>query len=303
MEAISWKSAFSSYQYYLQMERGMSDHTLLAYQRDLERYRLYAEALQQINSPAGIAPETLRTFLTWLVEDCLLSHRSLARNISALRSFHGFLFHEGLVAENPASLLEMPRFAQKLPFVLSVEEMQHLLTALPTRKDHHLRNKAMLEVLYAAGLRVSELISLELSNLHLEEGFLRVWGKGAKERLVPIGQPAIDALQEYLQTVRIKQKPVKDHDHFVFLSKLGKSLSRVMVFHIVKAVAKRADLPPAVSPHTFRHSFATHLIEGGADLRAVQEMLGHESITTTELYLHMDRSYLREIMAMYHPRS
>ena len=303
MEPLSWEKAFTEYRLYLQIERDISPHTLEAYLRDLERLQHYSQAYYEAESPSSITLDVLREFLAWLVESCLLSKRSIARNISALRSFFSFLFAEELLAEDPSAHLELPRFPQKLPVVLSIEEIQQLLSAAPSSKAHDIRNKAIVEVLYSCGLRVSELISLEKEQLYLEEGFIRVMGKGAKERLVPIGEPASASLSFYLKEVRHAQEGKKESESLVFLNKRGEGLSRVMIFYIVKALAKRAGLSKNISPHTFRHSFATHLIEGGADLRAVQEMLGHESITTTELYLHMDREYLREVFSMYHPRN
>ena len=302
MEPISWEQAIEEYKLFLQIERSTSPHTLEAYLRDIERHQQYATAYHQATDPTSTNLDQLKSFLVWLAESCLLAKRSVARNISALRSFYSFLFAEGLLLEDPSAQLELPRFVNKLPIVLSVEEIQKLLAAAPNSKGHHIRNKAMMEVLYSCGLRVSELISLEKDQLYIEEGFIRVLGKGSKERLVPIGEPAIESLVYYFQEVRSQQEEKKGAEGMVFLNKRGEKLSRVMVFYIVKDLCKRAGLSKNISPHTFRHSFATHLIEGGADLRAVQEMLGHESITTTELYLHLDREYLREVFALYHPR-
>lgn len=302
MEPISWEQAIEEYKLFLQIERGTSPHTLEAYLRDIDRHQLYFTTYHQAVGPVSTTLDQLKSFLAWLAESCLLAKRSIARNISSLRSFYSFLFAEGLLSDDPSAQLELPRFANKLPLVLSIEEIQRLLAAAPNSKNHHIRNKAMMEVLYSCGLRVSELISLEKDQLYLEEGFLRVLGKGSKERLVPIGEPAIESLTYYLKEVRVHLQEKKGAEGIVFLNKRGDRLSRVMVFYVVKDLCKRAGLSQNISPHTFRHSFATHLIEGGADLRAVQEMLGHESITTTELYLHLDREYLREVFALYHPR-
>ncbi|MEM9719233.1 MAG: site-specific tyrosine recombinase XerD [Bacteroidota bacterium] len=302
MKLLTWEESFAEYTLYLQIERGLSENTLQAYKRDLERFMVYAQTILEKKGPAELILEEIREYLFWLVETCLLSKRSVSRNISAIRSFYGFLYTEELVGENPSSLLELPRFSQKLPIVLEVEEVLTLLSSIPSNKAHDIRNRAIVEIMYSCGLRVSELISLEFSQLYLDEGFIRVFGKGEKERLVPIGEPAILSLQTYFEQVRYRQEAAKGSEAVVFLNKQGSQLSRVMIFYIVKNLAKRAGLPTQVSPHTLRHSFATHLIEGGADLRAVQEMLGHESITTTELYLHLDREYLREVFSMYHPR-
>ena len=302
MKSITWEESFTEYTLYSQIERGLSDNTLQAYQRDLERFMMYSQTLLEKDSPAALLLGDIREYLHWLVETCLLSKRSVSRNISAIRSFYGFLHAEELIDENPSALLELPRFSQKLPVVLEVEEIIKLLASIPISKPHHIRNRAIIELMYSCGLRVSELIGLEFSQLYLDEGFLRVLGKGEKERLVPMGMPAIESLNTYFEEVRDSQEAVKGHESKVFLNKHGQQLSRVMIFYIIKKLAKQAGLSSQVSPHTLRHSFATHLIEGGADLRAVQEMLGHESITTTELYLHLDREYLREVFALYHPR-
>ncbi|MEZ4772167.1 MAG: site-specific tyrosine recombinase XerD [Bacteroidia bacterium] len=299
---ISWTQAKKEYSQYLTIERGIAENSKEAYLSDLERYIFYARQILQKDSPDEISLDNLREFLTWLVQDCFLSERSLARNISTIRSFHGFLLADGATAEDPGQLLEMPRFGRKLPQVLSVPELEKLFSVIDLSDDRGIRNRAMLEILYSSGLRVSELVGLELSRIYFEEGFLRILGKGNKERLVPVGQPALAFLREYLSQVRLNLRITRGHEDFVFLNSRGSQLSRVSVFLIIKDLAHIAGIKKSISPHTFRHSFATHLIEGGADLRAVQEMLGHESITTTEIYLHMDREYLREVHALYHPR-
>jgi len=299
---LKWQIAIKEYERFLSVERGMTSNTREAYLRDIQRLALYSEELIALGSPLEIELDHLRQFLIWLVEDCLLGERSLARNISSLRSFFGFLIIDEYTKKDPAALLESPRFGQKLPTVLSVPEVEAILEANDTSTALGLRNRAMMELLYASGLRVSELITLELSRVYFEEGFLRILGKGRKERLVPTGQPAMDWMKLYLREVRLEQNIQVGNDDIVFLNRRGKGLSRVMIFNIVKDLCKKAGIKKKVSPHTFRHSFATHLIEGGADLRAVQEMLGHESITTTELYLHIDREYLREVFTMHHPR-
>lgn len=299
---ITWERALMEYEQYLSLERGIADNSREAYGRDLARYRIYAEEYLGLASPVEIMPDDLHDFLLFLTDQCYLGPRSLARNISSLRSFHGFLYLDEQAESDPSSLLEVPRFGRKLPDVLSVPEIEMMLKSFEVTISHELRNRAMLEVMYSSGLRVSELISLERSAVYEEDGFLRIVGKGNKERLVPIGQPAIDWIKKYESEVRIHQKIHPAHQSFIFLSKLGKQLSRIMLFKIVKEACIKAGLRKSISPHTFRHSFATHMLEGGADLRAVQEMLGHASITTTEVYLHLDRQYLREVHALYHPR-
>lgn len=299
---ISWEQALEEYETHLRLERGIADNSREAYLRDLARYRIYAEETLALASPVEVQPKELQHFLQFLAEECLLGARSLARNVSSLRSFHRFLYLDEHSDSDPSDLLEVPRFGRKLPEVLSVPEIEALLATFSPELNHELRNRAMLELMYSCGLRVSELITLERSAIYPKEGFLRVRGKGNKERLVPVGAPALRWWQRYEEQVRRHQAIHPDHQAYVFLSKHGKRLSRVMVFKIVQEAALRAGLDRRVSPHTFRHSFATHLLEGGADLRAVQEMLGHASITTTEVYLHLDRQYLREIHALYHPR-
>lgn len=302
MPPCNWETALKEYELYLHVERAVAPNSQKAYLRDVERYAHYAREEWDSQSPQDMSLERIRTFLYFLVEQCLLSERSLARNVSSLRSFYGFLHMDSLIAHNPTERLETPKFGQKLPVVLSVPEVEALLKAADQSGKHALRNRAMLEVLYSCGLRVSELTQLEFSKVYLEDGFLQVQGKGKKERLVPLGEPAAHALERYFTQVRAHQYIQPQQQGFVFLNNRGAALSRVMVFHIVKRLRNLARIEKNISPHSFRHSFATHLIEGGADLRAVQEMLGHESITTTEIYLHLDREYLREVYASCHPR-
>lgn len=299
---MTWKDAIREYELHLKVERGIAENSRKAYLTDIYRYRIWAEEIEGIASPAGISLDILRNFLTYLVEKVELSERSLARNISAIRSFHGYLFVDSWLESDPSDLLELPRFGRKMPTVLSVPEIEAVLGSVNMKKKNGVRNRAMLEMLYGAGLRVSELIGLQMSRVFFEEGFLQIIGKGNKERLVPIGGPALMSLATYIKEVRGSLLKGQDDDSFVFLNKSGKQISRIMVYKIVKNAALAAGINKNISPHTFRHSFATHLVEGGADLRAVQEMLGHESITTTEIYLHMDREYLREVHALYHPR-
>jgi len=299
---MNWSNAIKEYDLFLKIEKGGSNHTYMAYMRDIGRYRIYMEEITEIDSPLKVTLEDLRVFTEALIRDYFLSERSLARNLSALRSFHGFLIIEGLTEDDPTDLLENPKFAHKLPVVLSIEEIERMLESLELTKAHEIRNYAIIELLYSSGLRVSELIGLEMNRIYLEEGFIQVMGKGYKERLVPLGEMAKEAFLTYVKEVRSQQKIAVGHEGYAFLNRRGKKLTRIMIFHIVKDLCVRAEITKNVSPHTFRHSFATHMIEGGADLRAVQEMMGHESITTTEIYLHVDRSYLQEVHALYHPR-
>ena len=281
----------------------MAVNSRKAYLNDIERLKLYAKELNDIEGPEMLDFVGLQTFLQWLAEDCFLGSRSLARNISALKSFYGFLNLEAFISNDPSEKLESPKFLQKLPIVLSVEEIDQLLGELEPQSTFYLRDLALLETMYSSGLRVTELISIELTHLYPDEQFLKVLGKGSKERLVPIGASALKAIMAYLEKERAAIKVKPGHESYVFLNRNGGQLSRISVFKLVKKLALKAGLSPSISPHTFRHSFATHLIEGGADLRAVQEMLGHSSITTTEIYLHVDRGYLRDIIKKYHPRS
>ncbi|MCI4671059.1 MAG: site-specific tyrosine recombinase XerD [Bacteroidia bacterium] len=299
---ISWDNALKEYEIYLGIEKGLAELSRKAYMRDLARYSFYAEEILELSSPDQVTLEYLREFVVYLIQDCFLTERSLARNISSIRSFHNFLLRDELVEGDPSSLLELPRLSQKLPVVLNYEEIEKLFSVMDVDTPLGLRNRALLEVLYSCGLRVSELISLQLSRIYRKEGFVQILGKGSKERLVPIGRPALEWIEKYEIEVRNKQKIQPGNEDFVFLNRRGKALSRVMIFNIVKEAALAAGINKNISPHTFRHSFATHLVEGGADLRAIQEMLGHESITTTEIYLHMDTEYLREVFQLYHPR-
>jgi len=303
MNRISWDNALHEYQYFLHLERDFSKHTFEAYMRDLHRFANFAKSDLQALSPLDIQPQDIRQFMEWLVDTKLLSERSLARTLSAIRSFFAFAVLEGWREDDCSSLIDTPRFGHKLPEILDIEEIEAMLDEIDLNKPHHIRNRAMLEILYGSGLRVSELIDLRMNHLYLQEKYMRVLGKGNKERLVPLGEPAIYSLAYYFEQVRNHMNIAEGYESFVFLNKHGKNISRISVFTFIKSLARKAGITKKVSPHTFRHSFATHLIEGGADLRAVQDMLGHESITTTEIYLHMDREYLREVFTLYHPRT
>lgn len=299
---MSWKVYLREYKDYLRIEKGASTHTSTGYMHDAERYHWFMESHRGITQVEKIDLPDIREFLNFLVHDTFLNERSLARNIASIRSFHKFLVQEDHCDTDPTELIDLPKFAQKLPIYLTVEEVNAVFDAIDMSTTLGLRNRAMLELLYACGLRVSELVNLEKSMVYFDEGFIRVFGKGSKERLVPLGSDARRYIDLYLADSRNHVTPQKGHEDILFLNRRGKRLTRNMVFIIVKEMAAAAKIHKNISPHTFRHSFATHLIEGGADLRAVQEMLGHESITTTEIYLHLDRDYLKEVHRTFHPR-
>jgi len=297
---MNWESAIGDFKNYLQLERAMAANTIAAYLNDLVK-------LQQFADPQGILPQEITSrhiqdFLTW-INSFGLSSTSQARILSGVKTFYLFMSLEHGLLENPTSLIEAPRLARKIPDVLNIGEIEQLIDAIDLSTPEGMRNKAMLEVLYGCGLRASELVDLKISNLFLDVEFIKVEGKGSKERLVPIGTQAIKFLRIYLNEVRIHQKIKSGYEDIVFLNRRGARLTRVMVFIIIRDLATKIDLKKKISPHTFRHSFASHLVEGGADLRAVQDMLGHESITTTEIYTHVDRDYLHSVITQYHPRS
>ena len=294
-----WTDALDQFQSYLLLERSLSKHTLEAYLRDVHKLVQYLDLTGQAVGPEAVTPEMLSRFLFWM-NDLGLEQSSQARLLSGLRAFYKFLMVDDHLSEDPTSLLGAPRLYRKIPAVLSIAEIQRMLLVIDLSEPLGLRNRAILEVLYACGLRVSELVTLRMSNLFLEAGFVKVHGKNNKERLVPIGGEAIKHLRHYLAYARAEPRPGAENT--VFLNRRGAPLSRVMVFYIIRDLAAAADVDKTISPHTFRHSFATHLVEGGADLKAVQDMLGHESITTTEIYTHLDTEYLRETILMHHPR-
>ena len=299
---MTWPLAQKQFDGYLRLEKSLSGHSVEAYGRDVDKLRQYLALHQLSVTPEQITAAHLRDFLTWL-GGLGLEATSQARTLSGIKAFYDFLIMEDLVTLDPTDTLEAPKIGRKLPDTLSYEEVVRLLEAVDLSTDEGTRNRAMLEVLYSSGLRVSELTGLRLSNVYAEQGFLRVLGKGNKERLVPVGRDALKYLGFYLAGVRCHLAIQPGHEDTVFLNRRGAGLSRVTVFTTIKALAALAGIGKSISPHTFRHSFATHLIEGGADLRAVQEMLGHESITTTEIYTHLDRDYLRQVITAYHPRS
>lgn len=296
-----WTNAIQEFKNYLRLEKSMSANSIEAYVHDIEKLHQFLEGQGKQVTPEHIVIQDIREFIKWLNEFGV-SPRTQSRILSGIRSFYKFLLLEEWVQNDPTELVEFPKIGRKLPDVLTVSEIDEMEAAIDLSKPEGHRNKAMLETMYSCGLRVSELVNLKISNLYFNEGFVRVVGKGNKERLVPMGSKSVKELQLYLTHHRTLVEVQKGHEDVVFLNSRGKGLSRVMVFLIIKGLAKKIGLTKQISPHTFRHSFATHLIEGGADLRAVQEMLGHESILTTEIYTHIDREFLREAIIRFHPR-
>lgn len=295
-----WEPYRKGFKAYLQLEKSLSDHSVLAYLQDFDKLTAYFEEQGRQLSPKEVELKDLESFLKWVTEIGLLPG-SQARIISGIRSFFKYCLIEQVVSADPTLLLEAPKLKRALPDVLSFEEIEQIIGQIDLSRPEGGRNKAMLETLYSCGLRVSELVSLRISCLYLDVGFVRVTGKGDKERLVPVGSDAVKYINIYRHNIRVHSKVQAGHEDVLFLNHRGKGLSRVMVFTLIKELARRAGIQKNISPHTFRHSFATHLVEGGADLRAVQEMLGHESITTTEIYTHLDRKYLRDTLEKFHP--
>lgn len=300
-----WEEQIRDFGHYLKLERSLSDNSVDGYLSDVGKLYQFLQIKQKDLAPTRVSSKHLRDFLEYINELGMSAH-SQARILSGLKSFFRYLVFEGAIEKDPTALLEAPKLGRKLPDTLSFVEIEMLLNAIDMSTSEGARNRAILEVLYSSGLRVSELVDLRLNNIYRESGFLRVTGKGNKERLVPIGKDALKYTDIYIEEVRGKaphKTPSSGFESFVFLNRNGRKLTRVMVFTITRKLAQQTGLKKKISPHTFRHSFATHLIEGGADLRAVQEMLGHESITTTEIYTHLDRDYLRQIIQEFHPRS
>jgi len=300
---MDWKSGIKGFKNYLRLERSMSGNTIDAYLRDIAKLVEFLTIHEMDIAPLDIQRSDLEAFIFW-INSLGLGARTQARVISGVKAFYRFLLMEDVLEVDPTELLEGPRLERKIPEVMAYSEVQALIGAIDMSQAHGVRNRAMLETLYACGLRVTELISLKITNFYPDIGFLKVHGKNNKERIVPIGEEAIKHIQIYLTTIRKLQNNIhKDHENVLFLNRRGKQLSRVMIFMVIKDLAAAAGITKTVSPHTFRHSFATHLVEGGADLRAVQDMLGHESITTTEIYTHLDTDYLKETILSFHPRS
>ena len=295
-----WDSYKKGFKAFLQLEKSLSENSVEAYLNDIDKLTQYLMAIQKDISPNQVLLTDLQLFVQWVAE-LGLNATSQARIISGIKAFYKYCSIEGITTEQPTLLLEAPKIKRKLPDVLSVQEIENMLQVIDLSKPEGGRNKAILETMYSCGLRVTELTELKISCLYFDAGFIRVVGKGDKERLVPIGNEAIKFINIYRNNIRnhITIKP--GMDDILFLNKRGEGLSRIMIFYIIKDLAMKAGIIKNISPHTFRHSFATHLIEGGADLRAVQEMLGHESITTTEIYTHLDRDFLRSTLQQYHP--
>lgn len=295
-----WAIYKKGYLNYLQLERSLSDNTIEAYLHDLDIFTNYLSTVDNSLLPGDISFKHLQDFIKW-IHSMGLALASQSRIISGLKGFFRYCTLEQIITSDPASLLESPKPGRKLPDFLSVEEIQRMIDAIDLSTPKGTRNKAILETLYSCGLRVSELVNLRLSGIYWEDGFVRITGKGDKERLVPIGNEALKYIGIYCTEIRSRDPVQKGQEDYVFLNRRGHQLSRVMIFLIVKDLAVKAEIGKSISPHTFRHSFATHLVEGGADLLAVQKMLGHENITTTEIYTHTDRTYLRKTLQKYHP--
>lgn len=298
---MNWNNALAEYRKYLILEKAVSNNTVEAYVRDVRKLSDFCISTIDIHSCTKVKVELLRSFLIHLHEQ-EVSAKSQARILSGIRSFYAYLCLEKIMKINPADLIDRPRLQSKLPTTLSIEEVNQIIGSVDLSSRHGERNRTLLETLYSCGLRVSELINLQCSNLHLREGFLTVVGKGKKERLVPLNKTLVNYLKNYITHVRANQQIATGHEDYVFLNNRGKHLTRMMIFTIVKKQVEKVGIRKAVSPHTFRHSFATHLLKGGADLRAIQSMLGHESITTTEIYMHVDKEFVRQEITQHHPR-
>ncbi|REA56984.1 site-specific tyrosine recombinase XerD [Dyadobacter luteus] len=296
-----WQSYIKHFKNYLRLERSFSDNSIQAYIRDIEKLVEYLELSKTNVGPREVQEENLLAFLKYISELGLAAHTQ-ARMLSGIKAFYRYMLLENEIQEDPTELIDAPRLPRKLPDVLSYEDIEQIIEVIDHSTPEGTRNRAIIETLYSTGLRVSELVDLQLTNCQFDIGFIRVLGKGDKMRLVPIGHDAIKYINLYLEHVRRDMPIQKGSEDIVFLNRRGKQLTRVMIFLIIKDAAEKAGIHKKVSPHTFRHSFATHLVEGGASLRAVQEMLGHESITTTEIYTHLDREYLRQIITEFHPR-
>ncbi|WP_300489215.1 site-specific tyrosine recombinase XerD [Flavobacterium sp.] len=297
----NWESYIKEYKSYLKLERGLSENTIANYAFDVEKLVSHLENTQQEVSPLKIDEQALQGFIYAI--SGVVNARSQTRIISGLKSFFNFLIFEGYRETTPLELIEIPKVGRKLPDTLSTEEIDKLIGAIDLSKNEGERNRAMLETLYSCGLRVSELVTLKLSDLFFEEGFIKVTGKGNKQRFVPIGTATQKYIVLYKNSIRNHQTIKKGFEDTLFLNRRGSGLTRAMVFTIIKDLAVKINLQKTISPHTFRHSFATHLLENGADLRAIQMMLGHESITTTEVYMHLDRKHLSKVLNAYHPRN
>jgi integrase/recombinase XerD len=295
-----WEPYKKGFKAFLQLEKSLAGNSVDAYLRDLEKLTQFLETAHSLKKPSELDLKDLQQFIKWISE-LGMTPTSQARIISGVRAFYKFCLLENIVSKDPTTLLEAPKLKRALPDFLSFNEIELIIAQIDLSKPEGGRNKAILETLYSCGLRVTELVNLKISQLYLEVGFIRVTGKGDKERLVPIGKEAIKYILIYKNEIRVHTAPKPGNDDFLFLNRRGTKLSRIMIFLIIKYLVKKAGITKTISPHTFRHSFATHLVEGGADLRAVQEMLGHESITTTEIYTHLDREFLRKTLEQFHP--
>jgi integrase/recombinase XerD len=295
-----WEAYKKGFKAYLGLERSLSDHSVQAYLSDIDKLTLFLQAAGLQKTPAELQLPDLQQFVRWVAE-LGMTQTSQARIISGVRAFYKYCLLEDIVAKDPTTLLEAPKLLRQLPDILSFEEIEAIIAQIDLSTPEGGRNKAILETLYSCGLRVSEVVNLKLSQLYFDVGFIRVVGKGNKERLVPIGSSAIKYISLYKNNIRVHQGIKQGEEDILFLNRRGRRLTRVMIFLIIKELVKQAGINKTISPHTFRHSFATHLVEGGADLRAVQEMLGHESITTTEIYTHLDREFLRKTLQQFHP--
>jgi integrase/recombinase XerD len=302
LEALNWQTYIKQFGDYLKLERSLSDNSIQAYVRDVEKLDQFVKINYPQLSPLALSSKHLELFLQFISE-LGMSAYSQARILSGIKAFYKYLMFEEMIEQDPTTLLEGPKIGRKLPDTLEYLEIEQLLAAIDLSTPEGARNRAMIEMLYSSGLRVSELVELKIANVYYDIGFLRVIGKGNKERLTPIGREALKYLKIYIDEIRVHVPVKKGFESHLFLSGRGAKVSRVSVFLFIKQLAAKIGLKKSISPHTFRHSFATHLIEGGADLRAVQEMLGHESITTTEIYTHLDRDYLRQVIQEFHPRS
>jgi len=295
-----WEPYKKGFKAYLQLERSLSENSIEAYLNDIEKLTSYLQDEGELKNPSEIKLSDLQKFVQWIAE-LGMTASSQARIISGIRTFYKYCLLEDISSVDPTTLLEAPKLKRTLPDVLSFDEIETIISQVDVSTPEGARNKAILETMYSCGLRVSEVVNLKLSQLYLDVGFIRVLGKGNKERLIPIGSSAVKFISIYKNTVRVHQPIQPGEEDILFLNRRGKRLTRVMIFLIIKDLVKKARIKKNISPHTFRHSFATHLVEGGADLRAVQEMLGHESITTTEIYTHLDREFLRKTLEQFHP--
>ncbi|MCP4356254.1 MAG: site-specific tyrosine recombinase XerD [Proteobacteria bacterium] len=297
-----WVEFIDSYKSYLTLEKSLSGNTVEAYLKDINKFTTFLEGQGFAGDPGKVTQDNIRSFID-LINEAGMSASSQARALSGIKSFFKYLLLQDYLEKDPSALIETPKIGRKLPVVLTPDEVEKLILAVDLQSETGYRNRAILEVLYGGGTRVSELVNLRLTDVHFDEGFIKVQGKGNKERLIPMGKKAKDAIVAYLQNYRGTLKIGRNDENVLFLNRRGNKMTRVMIFTIIKDLAAKIGLEKNISPHTFRHSFATHLIEGGADLRAIQDMLGHESITTTEVYTHLDKEFLKDTIMRFHPRS